>query len=63
MTHACCPAPPPPLSCHAPQNVLSEEYKANEMEVGVVSVEGGGAFRVLPVEEVDRFLVAISERD
>jgi 20S proteasome subunit alpha 1 len=43
--------------------VLSEEYKASEMEVGVVSAEGGGAFRVLPVEEVDRFLVAISERD
>jgi Flp pilus assembly protein CpaB len=43
------------------QNVLSEEFKASEMEVGVVTADGG--FRVLPVEEVDAFLTAISERD
>jgi 20S proteasome subunit alpha 1 len=43
------------------QNVLSEEFKASEMEVGVVTADKG--FRVLPVEEVDAFLTIISERD
>lgn len=43
------------------QNVLSEEFKASEMEVGVVTADGG--FRILSVEEVDGFLTAISERD
>eukprot|EP00882_Tetradesmus_deserticola_P005353 GHRQ01005633.1.p2 GENE.GHRQ01005633.1~~GHRQ01005633.1.p2 ORF type:complete len:247 (+),score=135.37 GHRQ01005633.1:292-1032(+) len=52
---ACCTA------ITALQNVLSEEFKASEMELGVVTAEGG--FRVLPVEEVDAFLTAISERD
>ena len=33
------------------------------MEVGVVRDDGDRGFRVLSVEEVDRFLVAISERD
>jgi len=45
------------------QNVLSEEFKASEMEVGVVRDDGDRGFRILSVEEVDRFLVAISERD
>eukprot|EP00879_Flechtneria_rotunda_P004730 GHRR01004998.1.p1 GENE.GHRR01004998.1~~GHRR01004998.1.p1 ORF type:complete len:247 (+),score=92.04 GHRR01004998.1:280-1020(+) len=52
---ACCTA------ITALQNVLSEEFKASEMEVGVVTADGG--FRVLPVEEVDAFLTIISERD
>ncbi|GBF89293.1 proteasome subunit alpha type-6 [Raphidocelis subcapitata] len=49
------------------QSVLAEDFKAHEIEVGVAraSWEGGDerAFRILPVEEVDAFLVAIAERD
>lgn len=52
---ACCTA------ITALQNVLSEEFKASEMEVGVVTAKDG--FRVLSTEEVDQFLTIISERD
>ncbi|KAF5832195.1 20S proteasome alpha subunit A [Dunaliella salina] len=45
------------------QGVLSEEFKASEIEVGVVRSEGDKAFRVLSNEEVEGFLTAISERD
>jgi len=45
------------------QGVLSEEFKAHEIEVGVVRSGGDRAFRLLPPEEVERFLVSISERD
>lgn len=46
------------------QGVLSEEFKATEIEVGVVRTGHlGNAFHVLGQEEVETFLVAISERD
>eukprot|EP00877_Chromochloris_zofingiensis_P011332 jgi/Chrzof1/6452/Cz18g11130.t1 len=49
------------------QSVLAEEFKASEIEVGVVvdDVAAGGerGFRVLGAEEVEDFLTAISERD
>jgi len=45
------------------QGVLSEEFKASEIEVGVVRADGDKAFRVLSDEEVEGFLTAISERD
>eukprot|EP00271_Cylindrocystis_brebissonii_P010851 TRINITY_DN27291_c0_g1_i1.p1 TRINITY_DN27291_c0_g1~~TRINITY_DN27291_c0_g1_i1.p1 ORF type:complete len:252 (+),score=56.24 TRINITY_DN27291_c0_g1_i1:155-910(+) len=48
------------------QGVLSEDFKATEIEVGVVggSVEGDNRlFRVLSTEEVEGHLSAISERD
>lgn len=46
------------------QGVLSEEFKAGEIEVGVVR-DGykDRAFHVLSNEEVEGFLTAISERD
>ncbi len=46
------------------QGVLSEEFKAGEIEVGVVR-DGhlDRAFHVLSNDEVESFLVAISERD
>lgn len=49
------------MVCMFLQNVLSEEFKASEMEVGVVTAKDG--FRVLSTEEVDNFLTIISERD
>lgn len=45
------------------QSVLSEEFKAGELEVGVVRADGDRAFRVLSTEEVEHFLTLISERD
>mmetsp|Transcript_5486 Transcript_5486/g.12151 ORF Transcript_5486/g.12151 Transcript_5486/m.12151 type:complete len:246 (-) Transcript_5486:1062-1799(-) len=45
------------------QNVLSEEFKSSEIEVGVVRREAEGAFKVLSAEEVEHFLTLISERD
>ncbi len=46
------------------QGVLSEEFKANEIEVGVVRAGfNDNAFHVLSADEVEVFLTAISERD
>lgn len=44
------------------QNVLAEDFKATEIEVGVVQAQQM-TFTVLPVEEVEEHLVAISEKD
>eukprot|EP00798_Chlamydomonas_sp_ICE-L_P026076 gene26076-11779_t len=45
------------------QSVMSEEFKATEIEVGVVRDIGDRAFRVLSADEVEHFLTLISERD
>lgn len=46
------------------QAVLSEDFKATEIEVGVVRTEkDAGAFHVLSSDEVEEHLTAISERD
>ena len=45
------------------QNVLSEDLKATEIQVGVVSESNGGAFRTLSADEIEEHLTAISERD
>mmetsp|Transcript_8710 Transcript_8710/g.25089 ORF Transcript_8710/g.25089 Transcript_8710/m.25089 type:complete len:247 (-) Transcript_8710:71-811(-) len=44
------------------QGVLSEDFKASEIEVAVVS-DDNRSFRVLTNEQVDEHLTAISERD
>ncbi|KAH6556712.1 hypothetical protein KP509_1Z160700 [Ceratopteris richardii] len=44
------------------QSILLEDFKATEIEVGVVSVTDP-LFRVLSTEEIDEHLTAISERD
>lgn len=45
------------------QNVLSEDFKATEIEVGVVSEADARKFRLLSNTEIDEHLTAISERD
>jgi len=45
------------------QSVLSEDFKATEIEVGVVRSGADTAFKVLPVDEVEEHLTAISERE
>jgi len=44
------------------QSVLAEDFKPDEIEVGLVSQEDT-KFRVLSVAEVEAYLTAISERD
>lgn len=50
-------------SISALQSVLAEEFKASEIEVGVVTVESGRTFRLLSTQEVEHYLNLISERD
>ncbi|KAK9808635.1 hypothetical protein WJX72_000964 [[Myrmecia] bisecta] len=45
------------------QSVLSEDFKAHEIEVGVVRAGEDTSFRVLSNAEVEEQLTAISERD
>ena len=45
------------------QSILSEEFKATEIEVGVVRSGADQSFRLLSPEEVEQFLTIISERD
>ena len=50
------------LGISALQNVLSEDFKASQIEVGVVSTQDC-VFRKLTEDEIDDHLIAISERD
>jgi 20S proteasome subunit alpha 1 len=50
------------LAISSLQSVLSTDFKAEELEVGVVSA-AHPRFRVLSVDEVEDHLTAIVERD
>ena len=45
------------------QNVLSEDFKASEIQVGIVSTSTGRKFKELGIAEIEEHLIAISERD
>ncbi|EKX55352.1 20S proteasome subunit alpha type 6 [Guillardia theta CCMP2712] len=45
------------------QSVLSADFKCSDIEVGVVNKDNKGRFRQLDEAEIERHLVAISERD
>jgi len=45
------------------QSVLSEDFKATEIEVGVVRGGANTGFKVLSIEDVEEHLTAISERE
>ena len=45
------------------QSVLAEDFKAADIEVGIVRLDEKRMFRVLSTPEVDEHLTAISERD
>ena len=50
------------MAITALQSVLAEDFKPDEIEVGVVQTDDP-KFRTLSVEEIDAHLIAIAERD
>ncbi|KAL6050809.1 Polyamine N-acetyltransferase 1 [Balamuthia mandrillaris] len=50
------------MAINALQTVLGEDFKASDIEVGVVSADQPN-FRVLSEEEIERQLTDIAERD
>ncbi|KAF5097823.1 hypothetical protein D0Z00_002260 [Geotrichum galactomycetum] len=51
------------LSIMALSNVLSVDFRKNDIEIGVVGIDGDNTFRKLTVDEIDERLVSIAEQD
>lgn len=51
------------LAITALSNVLSVDFRKNDIEIGVVGIDGDNTFRKLTVEEIDERLVSIAEQD
>lgn len=51
------------LAIMALSNVLSVDFRKNDIEIGVVGIDGNNTFRQLTVEEIDERLVSIAEQD
>lgn len=44
-------------------NVLSVDFRKNDIEIGVAGIEGKNSFKKLSVDEIDERLVALAEMD
>lgn len=44
-------------------NALSVDFRKNDIEIGVVGIDGDPKFRKLTVEEIDERLVSLAEQD
>jgi 20S proteasome subunit alpha 1 len=51
------------LAITALSNVLSVDFRKNDIEIGVVGIDGDNTFRKLTVDEIDERLVSIAEQD
>jgi 20S proteasome subunit alpha 1 len=51
------------LAITALSNVLAVDFRKNDIEIGVVGIDGSSQFRKLTVDEIDERLVAIAEQD
>lgn len=51
------------LSITALSKVLAVDFRKNDIEIGVVGIDGENTFRQLTVDEIDERLVSIAEQD
>lgn len=44
-------------------NVLSVDFRKNDIEIGVAGIDGSSTFRVLTPDEIDERLISLAEQD